>query len=266
MKNKPYILFLCFVFCRAAAQVSSPSVGVEAKTIAPASELPKRTELEKAADDTLDESVQRDAELWKKLGILAVKLQELTKNLDPKKAIKDSLTSSQLDEFNMLTAQQRYLLFSVYAEAIKRRKVLALMSLIETEEKDDELFAEQISSGNCANAAEVNAAISDGLRKLGLSEWETAMNQLAAIKDNDDARSIPLKLVVSILKDAKTGGCPVPDFAAFLMADDLKNTTAYRIFLARLDSEIKKGNKDAVDVAQYLVDEMNENESKKPSP
>ena len=266
MKNKSYLLFLCFVFCRAAAQVSSPDAGTDTKIVAPAAEPPKRTKLEIAADDMIAESLQRDTELVKKSKVLADKLGELTRNTDPKKAPKDTLTPTQLDEFNMVTAQWRYLALSRYAEAIKRRKILALRSLIEAEEKDDELFADHISIGDTADLTEINTAISGKLKELGLSDWETAMEILNELQNNKDARSISLKLVVPSLQYAKMSGSPAPDNVAFLMVDDLKNTTAFKIFLSRLDSEINKGNKDAAAVAQYLVDEMNDNESKKPSP
>jgi len=59
--------------------------------------------------------------------------------------------------------------------------------------------------------------------------------------------------VVPLLEYAKRSGFPVPDIGAFLMADDLKNTTAYKILIDRLKSETKKGNTDAAGVEKYLT-------------
>ena len=82
------------------------------------------------------------------------------------------------------------------------------------------------------------------------------LDALNEAQKRKDARTIPLKNLVSQLKSAKVSPSTDGDEIEFLMQDDLKNAESFKIFLARLRSERSRANPDAEEVWKYLSEEM----------
>lgn len=218
--------------------------------------------LEKAADDALMDSIRRDVELRKTLVKLYEKWTNLTKtipNLDSTKPLKDSLSPSQADEFNMLTSQIRYVQLSLYDEVIKRREIRQLRSLILVEEKQEGLWDDMIASGSVPNDLPAAMTTIRGRLKeqgVAIDEWEVVLNALTSVQENEDARTIPFKNFVDQVRVAKNGPTPESDNIGFFMRDDLKTSTAFKIFIDRLNAGVKSGDPDAIAAAPFVLAEL----------
>jgi hypothetical protein len=240
----------------------NPLNGQEPKGVSAAPQQGHLAKLEKAADDALLDSLHRDVELRKTFVQLYDKWTNLTKtipNLDSTKPLKDSLTPSQADEFNMLTSQMRYLQLSLYDEVIKRREIRQLKSLILVEEKQEGLWADMVASGGVPNdLPAAMTTIRGKLKEQGVAihEWEVVLNALTSVQENEDARTIPFKNFVDQVRVAKNGPTPESDNIGFFMRDDLKTSPAFKIFIDRLDAGVKSRDPDAIAAAPFVLAEL----------
>jgi len=220
---------------------------------------PAPSKLAQACSDSILASVDRESQLDQKLVDLWKQVSALSSGpgSDSKKPLKDWMTPAQLDQFNMLTAQMRYVQFSIYGEVMKRRKERALLSLIKADEKDDEFYAADIAAGNLmGDAANMNADIEIKMTAAGLALWNSEMTTLNNMQFVTDAQTVKIDAdFLPRLSIAKTvGPRAVTDDLGFLFTDNVKDTVAYRMFDARLDDEIKKGNPSAVEIKKVLAE------------
>ncbi len=245
MKTRTCIWLLASA-CSALA--ASPAPNPTPSTLPP-------SKLDEACAQSLSASITREAELEQKFAELWKQVSALSSGpgSDPKKPLKDWMTPAQLDQFYLLTAQMRYISFSIYGEVTKRREIRAISNIVRAEEKGDQVYAESIGDGG-ADLVKINEQITLKLETAGLGLWNAELNNLVKLQFVTDAQSVPINSdFIPKLNLAKSAGPrQFTDDVGFMFDDNLKTTVAYKFFIARLNDEIKAGNQEATVIRDYL--------------
>ena len=252
----PLLILSCIVAAFAPASFAEGSTTNKTSETPPQS---KPGEIENAAMSECRRSMERSIDLSKKM-LLVVdrlkKLNDLASSRGKDKPLKETLNQNELDEFNQLTAQIRYLTNEQYVNVLKRRGYLQVCSLAEFLRTQDEiledLYSADITPNSTGFADEFNKRMAE---RVGFQTriWPKALDAVAEAQQTKTALSIPLTNLVERLRNA--GYMVDVDDLDLFLSDDYPNTQAAKVFLARLRDEVANGSPGAKEVQTFLLTE-----------
>lgn len=82
------------------------------------------------------------------------------------------------------------------------------------------------------------------------------MDALTSVQDIEDARTIPFRRFVDHVTMGKIGPTPASDDIGFFMRDNLTATSAFKVFVDRVDAAVKNGDPDATAAASIVQAEL----------
>jgi hypothetical protein len=216
---------------------------------------PKASNVEKALNDALVQSVNHSFELSAREVELTNRLVEMAKQR-PRNEKLGAMPQTQRDEWDLVTTQLAYLTKSAYREVLKRRgltQVLNLVKAFEIQDKANEAF---LLYGKHSTLEEASAEAEGGWRREFGSPaadfWIKALKGIDAAQQISDAESIPLKGLVERIRFSASSPNISSDALEFINTAGFPNTPAGQFFLERLLGEVQAGNSDAIEAFKYF--------------